>query len=192
MSSKGEASHPPFAFELPDGWVGGYRPIDYVEALVDHARAHPDDQDRAFELMATAAGAEDILFMAGAVRGPRAGLAVVADAMQPGGLLSVDDELDAWVDGNLDVLTPDDGVAGDPIMSLIEEPYAGRELRWSQSFEEGPPMTCMSYCYATAGRVWTLSFEPFDPFDPQIGSPPILEGTLRAIALSFRVIQPGT
>ena len=189
VSPGDEAPHPPFTFELPDGWVGGYGPIDYVEALVGHARAHPADHDRAFELMGTAAGAEDFLFMAGSLRGPWASLTVTADAMQPGGVLSPDDELDAWVEGNLEVLAADDGVAGDPIMSVVEQPYAGRELRWSQSFEGGPPMVCISHCYASAGRVWTLSFYQYDP---EIGSAPVLEGTFRAIASSFRVTQPGT
>ena len=93
---------------------------------------------------------------------PAAGLSVTADAMQPGGVLSLDDELDAWVEGNLEVLATDDGVAGDPFIPTVEQPYAGRELRWSQSFEGGPPMAAISYCYATAGRVWTLRFDQFD------------------------------
>lgn len=186
MASKGD---PPFQFELPDAWVGGYGPTAFVDALVDHARANPDEKDRAYELIGTAAGAEEHLFMAGAVRGPSAGLTVIADAMQPGGVLSLDEELDAWVEGNLEVLATDDGVAGDPIMSTVEQPYAGRELRWMQSFDGGPPMASISYCYATAGRVWTLRF---DQFDPEIGSAPALEDNFRAIAMSFRVIEPGT
>jgi hypothetical protein len=189
MASKGAAPLPPFTIELPGGWVGGYGPTAFVDALVDHARAHPDNQDRAYELMGTAAGAEGVLFMAGAIRGPMAGLTVIADALQPGGVLSLDDELDAWVEGKMEVLAADDGVVGDPLMSTVEQPYAGRELRWSQRFEGGPPMASVSYCYATTGQVWTLRF---DQFDPETGSAPALEATFRAIALSFRVIQPGT
>ena len=134
MASKDD---PLFQFELPDGWVGGYGPTAFVDALVDHARANPDEKDRAYELIGTAAGAEEHLFMAGAVRGPAAGLTVTADAMQPGRVLSLDDELDAWVEGNLEVLATDDGVAGDPIMSTVEQPYAGRELRWMSKLRRG-------------------------------------------------------
>ena len=182
----GEPPHPAFTLELPDGWVGAYGPADYVEALDDHARDFPDDHDRVLELKATVAGAEDFLYMAGSVRGPSAGLIVTADAMQPGGLLTLDDELDAWVEGNLDFLTAENGVVGDPIVSTVEQPYAGRELRWSERFEEGPPGACISSCYATAGHVWTLSFTS------EIGSARVSEEAFRAIATSFCVTSlPG-
>ena len=160
--------------------------MDYVEALTRHARAYPDDAERAFELMGSAAGAQDALFMAGAVRGRRAGLTLFADDMQPGGVLSIDDELDAWVAGNMDVLAAGDGVFGDPIVSLVERPYPGRELRWSQGYEGMPPTPYVSYCYATAGWVWTLAF---DPLDLESGPAPELDETFQAIAQSFHVTQ---
>ena len=50
-------------------------------------------------------------------------------------------------------------------------------------------MVSISYCYATAGHLWTIRL---DQMDPESGSLPALEQTFRAIALSFRVTQPGT
>lgn len=190
-ASAGPPPYPHFTLDLPDGWVSGRGPMEYVEALTDHARAYPDDDDRAFELMGSAAGAEGALFMAGAVRGRRAGLTVFADAMQPGGVLSIDDELDAWAEGNMDVLAAGEGVVGDPIVSIVERPYAGRELRWSQSFGEMPPTSYISYCYATAGFVWTLAFDPLGPLDPRNGPDPELDDAFLAIAQSFRVSKSG-
>ena len=49
-------------------------------------------------------------------------------------------------------------------------------------------MAAFSYCYATAGGLWTLRF---DQFDPEIGAAPALEDNFRAIAMSFHVIEPG-
>jgi hypothetical protein len=176
--AKGEAAPPRFWVELPDEWAGGYGPAGYVEALVSHARAHPEDHDRAFELLEVLKGAEG-LFVACAVRGPFADLIVTADDMQPGGVLSHDDELDAWVEGNLDVLAADDERVGDPIVSTVHEPYAGRELRWSRSYTPEQLVTFASYCFATAGRVWTLEFS-------SEGSSPSPEA-FRTIATSFSV-----
>jgi hypothetical protein len=189
MGSAGRPPHPPFAVELPDAWVGAYGPTAFVDALVDHARAHPEDRDRSFELMGTAAAQDDVIYMAGAVRGTMAGLTVSVDAMQPGGVLSLDDELDAWVEGNMDFLATDDGVVGGPLMSVVDQPYPGRELRWSNRFDGAPPMAVVSYGYATAGHVWTIRFDQMDPED---GSAPLLEDTFRAIARSFQVTPPGT
>jgi hypothetical protein len=50
-------------------------------------------------------------------------------------------------------------------------------------------MVSISYCYATAGQVWTIRC---DQMDPEIGSAPALQETFRTIALSFRVRQPET
>ena len=52
------------------------------------------------------------------------------DHRHPGGAvvacggLSLDDELDARVEGDLEDLATQGGVAGDPILSIVDQPYA--------------------------------------------------------------------
>ena len=172
---------PPFSLELPDEWVGGYGDTGWIDALVKHARAYPEDHDRAFELLGILSGTEG-LFVACAVRGPDADLMVTADDMDPDGALSLDEELQTWVDDHLDMLATVNELVGDPIVSIVDEPYAGRELRWSVSASEDPLFIVAydSYCFATAGRVWTLEFS-------SVGFSPSAEASIQAIAASFRV-----
>lgn len=176
-----DAAPPPFTLELPDEWVGGYGDTGWIDALVKHARAHPEDHDRAFELLEILSGRE-ALFVACAVRGPSADLEVTADDMDPDGALSLDEELQTWVEDNLDVLATDNELVGDPIVSVVDEPYAGRELRWSSSASEDPLFIVSydSYCFATAGSLWTLEFS-------SVGFSPSAEASFRAIAASFRI-----
>lgn len=162
----------PFTLELPDEWVGGYGDLGWVDALVKHARAHPEDHDRAFEWLEVLSGTEG-LFVACAVRGPSAHLIVTADD-DPDGALNLDEELQEWVEDN--------DLVGDPILSTVDEPYAGRELRWSEDVEEDPLFIVAYdyYCFATAGRVWTLGFS-------SVGFSPSAEASFQAIAASFRI-----
>jgi hypothetical protein len=51
---------PPFTLELPDEWVGDYGDLGWVDALVKHARAHPEDHDRAFEWLEILSGTEGL------------------------------------------------------------------------------------------------------------------------------------
>lgn len=179
-----DAAPPPFTLELPDEWVGGYGDLGWVDALVKHARAHPEDHDRAFEQLEILSGSEG-LFVACAVRGPSADLTVTADDMDPDGALSLDEELQTWVEDHLESLATVNELVGDPSVSTVDEPYAGRELRWSQSATEDPLFIVGydAYGFATAGRVWTLEFS-------SVGFSPSAEASFRTIAASFRV-PPG-
>ena len=176
-----DAPPPPFSLELPDEWVGGYGDTGWIDALVKHARAYPEDHDRAFELLGILKGTE-ALFVACAVRGPDADLEAAADDMDPDGALSLDEELPTWVDDHLDMLATDKQLVGDPIVSIVDEPYAGRELRWSLSASEHPQFIVAydSSCFATAGRLWTLEFS-------SVGFSPSTEASIQAIATSFHV-----
>jgi hypothetical protein len=177
LFSSGPAAPPPFSLELPDGWAGGYGSTGWIQALIDYAREHPDEHDRAFELMGILKGV-DGLFVACAVRGPYLDLIVTADNVQPDGVLSDDDELEAWLDGSLEALASDDARVGDPVVSSLSQPYPGRAIRWNRSYETDELVTCVSYCFVTAGRVWTLEFS-----SPE--SAPSPEASFRTIATSF-------
>lgn len=179
LFSSGEPAPPPFSLELPDGWAGGYGSDGWITALIGYARAHPEEHDRAFELMKTLKGV-DGLFVACAVRGPYLDLIVTADDMQPGGVLSQDDELEAWVEGSLEALGDDEERVGDPIVSSVDRPYPGREIRWDRRYENGELVAFASFCFVTAGRVWTLEFSSLEPS-------PSPETLFRTIAASFRV-----
>jgi hypothetical protein len=179
LFSGGEAAPPPFSLELPDGWAGGYGSDGWIDALIEYARAHPEDHDRAFELMKALEGV-DGLFVACAVRGPYLDVVVSADDKEPGGGLSDDDQLDAWVEGNLEFLATDGDRVGDPIVSIVREPYPGREIRWNRSYDTELFATFDTYCFAAAGRFWTLEFSDHE-------SAPSPETSFRTIALSFRV-----
>jgi len=99
---------------------------------------------------------------------------VVTAEDDPDGALSLDEEIWWWVE--------DKDLVGDPILSTVDEPYAGRELRWSESDAEDPLFIVAYdyYCFATAGRVWTLGFSS-ESFSPSA------EAWFQAIAASFRV-----
>lgn len=175
----GEAAPPPFSLELPEGWAGGYGSTGWIQSLIDYAREYPEEHDRAFELMGILKGV-DGLFVACAVRGPYLDLVVTATDAEPGGLLSDDDELDAWVQGNLEFLAGDEERVGDPIVSSVHEPYPGREVRWNRTYGAESLATFDSYCFAAAGRAWTLEFSSLE----SARSP---EASFRSIASSFRV-----
>ena len=178
LLSSGQPPPPSFTVELPDGWAGGYGSTGWIDALIEYARTHPVEHDRAFELMKALKGV-DGLFVACAVSGPYLDLVVTADDFQPGGGLSDDDELEAWVEGNLEFLAADDDRVGDPVVSRVQKPYAGREIRWNRTYDTELRATFDTYGFATAGRLWTLEFSDHE-------SAPSPETTFRTIATSFR------
>jgi hypothetical protein len=182
---KEEVAPPSCALDLPDGWAGGHGPAGYLDALEVYARAHPECADRVADRVRTDRAVQG-LFMAAAVSGPDAGLVVSADDLLQGGELTLADELEAWVDGNLDALADDDELLGTPTASIVDVPYPGRVLRWSVSDAGAPPIAFTSYGFASAGRVWVLLFSS------AAADAAANDETFLALASSFRVIEPAT
>ncbi len=181
VGSKGEAVPPPFTLDLPDGWVGGYGPLPYLEALVKYARAHPECHDRVFELIDASKGIEG-LYLASAACGPIAELGVDAvdlgvDAVD-GRALSIEEALDDNVSGQMWALASRHDLLGDPTASTVDGEYPGRLVRWSWS-REGPGSS-FSYTFGYAERLWFLDF---------VASAEVNEAAFQAIASSFRVTE---
>jgi len=74
-----DAAPPPFTLELPDEWVGGYGDTGWIDALVKHARAHPEDHDRAIRV------ARNPQWHAGPLRGLRGPRALCTHGRDRGG-----------------------------------------------------------------------------------------------------------
>ena len=181
---KAEVAPPTFTLELPDGWAGGHGPAGYLEALEAYARAHPEAHDRVSDQIRIDRNTQG-LYLAAAVDGPDASLVVSADDLLQGGDLTPADELEAWVEGNLDALAVDDELAGTPTASIVDVPYPGRVLRWSVRDAGAPPISFTSYGFAAAGRTWVLLFSSAAA-DAVANDARFLE-----LASSFRVTEPG-
>ena len=65
------------------------------------------------------------------LRGPRALRRSAGDRGRhgSGSALRLDKELQTWVEDQLEMLATDNELVGDPTVSIVDEPYAGRELR---------------------------------------------------------------
>lgn len=157
--------------------VSGRSP--YIEAMLNYGRAHPDCHDQVMIRLHYPAD-DDALYAAADACGPYASLMVKAEDLVSD--LSVDDSLDAFVEGSLQYFASSDEVVGEPTTANVESPYNGRVLRWRVIDDGAPPTAYTLFAFASNGRLWQLTFTSLAAATQE-------EATIEAIASSFRVTQ---
>jgi hypothetical protein len=176
-----DATPPSFTVELPDGWVGGYGTVAYVEALVKYARAHPECHDPAFVLIKSAPADVSYEYLAAPACDADAVLTVTADDFDAD-MISADDALALAVTAHLESLASYDIVEGPTSERSTLTVNGGRLVRWTWRLEWPPPSSSSLYAFASGGRIWQLRFES----DAETAVD--YEASFRAIVGSFRVL----
>jgi tetratricopeptide (TPR) repeat protein len=151
-----EVAPPPFTLQLPDGWVGGYGPVAYMEALLSYGRAHPECHDQVMELVRDTATDQGVAYLAAEACTGDAKLIVTESETPPE--LPLASALELFVRGNLEDLASRDDLLGEPTMTSVDIAGGdGRVIRWSWN-QGASPSSFALYLIALGGCLWVLTF----------------------------------